>query len=295
MEIAAATFEEHRPFLRSLAYRMLGTQADADDIVQEAWMRWASVPVAEVDSPRSFLAKTVTRLCLDHLKSARVRRETYVGEWLPEPIVEDAGELTGDEVSYAMLHAMERLTPLERAAFLLHDVFGESFEEVGDFLSRDPATCRQLASRARRHLRAEAPRHTVDPGEGRRLANAFLQAARGGDLAALKQLLLPDAILYSDGGGVVRAALLPIYGSDRIARMYESLTRRKLISPDEVREVRYSGLDGLMFLSDGTVTDVLLFEVAEGGIVRLFVVRNPEKLARLQGRDLSPKGPAVDG
>jgi RNA polymerase sigma-70 factor (ECF subfamily) len=280
METAAAIFEEHRPFLRSLAYRMLGAPADADDIVQEAWLRWASVPVAEIDSPRSFLAKTVTRLCLDHLKSARVQRETYVGEWLPEPVAEEQGDLAGDEVSYAMLHAMERLTPLERAAFLLHDVFGESFEEVGDFLSRDAATCRQLASRARRHLRAEAPRHAVDPGEGRRLANAFLQAARGGDLAALKQLLLPDAILYSDGGGIVRAALLPIYGSDRIARMMESLTRRKTL-PDEVREVRYNGLDGLMYVSGGIVTDLLLFEVGEGRIVRLFVVRNPEKLGSL--------------
>lgn len=280
METAAAIFEEHRPFLRSLAYRMLGAPADADDIVQEAWLRWASVPVAEIDSPRSFLAKTVTRLCLDHLKSARVQRETYVGEWLPEPVAEEQGDLAGDEVSYAMLHAMERLTPLERAAFLLHDVFGESFEEVGDFLSRDAATCRQLASRARRHLRAEAPRHAVDPGEGRRLANAFLQAARGGDLAALKQLLLPDAILYSDGGGIVRAALLPIYGSDRIARMMESLTRRKTL-PDEVREVRYGGLDGLMYVSGGVVTDLLLFEVGEGRIVRLFVMRNPEKLGSL--------------
>jgi RNA polymerase sigma-70 factor (ECF subfamily) len=280
METAAAIFEEHRPFLRSLAYRMLGAPADADDIVQEAWLRWASVPVAEIDSPRSFLAKTVTRLCLDHLKSARVQRETYVGEWLPEPVAEEQGDLAGDEVSYAMLHAMERLTPLERAAFLLHDVFGESFEEVGDFLSRDAATCRQLASRARRHLRAEAPRHAVDPGEGRRLANAFLQAARGGDLAALKQLLLPDAILYSDGGGIVRAALLPIYGSDRIARMMESLTRRKTL-PDEVREVRYNGLDGLMYVSGGIVTDLLLFEVGEGRIVRLFVMRNPEKLGSL--------------
>jgi RNA polymerase sigma-70 factor (ECF subfamily) len=280
METAAAIFEEHRPFLRSLAYRMLGAPADADDIVQEAWLRWASVPVAEIDSPRSFLAKTVTRLCLDHLKSARVQRETYVGEWLPEPVAEEQGDLAGDEVSYAMLHAMERLTPLERAAFLLHDVFGESFEEVGDFLSRDAATCRQLASRARRHLRAEAPRHAVDPGEGRRLANAFLQAARGGDLAALKQLLLPDAILYSDGGGIVRAALLPIYGSDRIARMMESLTRRKAM-PEEVREVRYGGLDGLMYVSGGVVTDLLLFEVGEGRIVRLFVMRNPEKLGSL--------------
>ncbi len=282
METSATIFEEHRSFLHALAYRMLGSPADADDIVQEAWLRWADVTFAEIDSPRSFLGKTVTRLCLDHLKSARVRRETYVGEWLPEPVEEDPGQFSGEDVSYAMLHAMERLTPLERAAFLLHDVFGESFEEIGSFLSRDAAACRQLASRARQHLRAEAPRHAVDPGEGRRLAHAFLQAARGGDLAALKQLLLPDAILYSDGGGIVRAALLPIYGSDRIARMYESLTRRKAL-PDEVKEVRYNGLDGLMYSIKGTVTDILLFDVAEGGIVRLFALRNPEKLARVLG------------
>jgi RNA polymerase sigma-70 factor, ECF subfamily len=282
IETSAAIFEEHRAFLHALAYRMLGSSADADDIVQEAWLRWAGVPLGEVGSPRSFLGKTVTRLCLDHLKSARVKRETYVGPWLPEPMAEEPGDASSDDVSYAMLHAMERLSPLERAAFLLHDVFGESFEEIGDFLSRDAATCRQLASRARKHLRSEAPRHQVDPGEGRRLAMAFLQAARGGDLAGLKELLLPEAILYSDGGGIVRAALLPIYGNDRIARMYESLTRRKAL-PDEVREVRYNGLDGLLYILDGQVTDLLLFEPEEGRIGRLYALRNPEKLEKIQG------------
>jgi RNA polymerase sigma-70 factor, ECF subfamily len=277
---AAALFEEQRPFLRSLAYRMLGILADAEDIVQEAWLRWAAVPLAEIDVPRSYLAKTVTRLCLDHLNSARVRRETYVGEWLPEPIADDPADPASDEVSYAMLHAMERLTPLERAAFLLHDVFGESFEEIGDFLSRTPETCRQLASRARKHLKAEAPRHPVEAGAGPRLAMAFLKAARGGDLASLKQLLLDDAILISDGGGVVRAALLPIYGSDRIARMYESLTRRHP-APDEVREVRFNGLEGLAYVRDGQISDVMLFEPQDDRIRRMYVVRNPEKLGTI--------------
>ena len=276
---SAAVFEEHRPFLRSLAYRMLGILADAEDIVQEAWLRWVAVPAAEIDAPRSFLAKTVTRLCLDHLKSARVRRETYVGPWLPEPVADEPGVPDSDEVSYAMLHAMERLTSLERAAFLLHDVFGESFEEIGDFLSRPAATCRQLASRARRHLRAEAPRHAVDAGEGRRLANAFLQAARGGDLAALKRLLLNDAVLVSDGGGVVRAALRPILGNDKIARMFESLIRRH--PPDEVRQVRYNGLDGLLYLTAGRATDLLLFEPRDGGIGKVFAMRNPGKMERI--------------
>jgi RNA polymerase sigma-70 factor (ECF subfamily) len=277
MDPSAAIFEEHRPFLRTLGYRMLGTLADAEDIVQETWLRWAAVPLAEIDVPRSFLAKIATRLCLDHLKSARVQRETYVGEWLPEPVAEEPDETTGEDVSYAVMIAMERLSPLERAAFLLHDVFGQSFEEIGDFLARPAATCRQLASRARRHLRSEAPRHPVEAGEGRRLASAFLQAARSGDLEGLKRILLPDAVLVNDGGGVVKAALRPILGNDRIARMFESLTRRKA-PPDEVREVRFNGLEGLMYLTGGKVTDVLLFEPSAGKIGRMYGIRNPEKL-----------------
>lgn len=279
MEKSAAIFEEHRPFLRALGYRMLGTLADAEDIVQETWLRWAEVPLAEIDVPRSFLAKIATRLCLDHLKSARVQRETYVGEWLPEPVADEPEEVAGEDVSYAVMIAMERLSPLERAAFLLHDVFSQSFEEIGDFLSRPAATCRQLASRARRHLRSNAPRHPVEAGEGRRLATAFLQAARSGDLEGLKQLLLPDAISINDGGGIVRAAIRPIFGRDRIARMFESLTRRKA-PPHEIREVRFNGLEGLMYLTDGKATDVILFEPREGKIGRMYDVRNPEKLAR---------------
>lgn len=139
MDKSAAIFEEHRPFLRSLGYRMLGTSADAEDIVQETWLRWAEVPLAEIDAPRAFLARIATRLCLDHLKSARVQRETYVGEWLPEPVADEPGDLTGEDVSYAVMIAMERLRPLERAAFLLHDIFRQSFEEIGDFLSRPAA------------------------------------------------------------------------------------------------------------------------------------------------------------
>lgn len=279
MDPRAAIFEEHRPFLRSLGYRMLGTLADAEDIVQETWLRWSEVPSQEIEAPRAFLSKIAARLCLDHLKSARVRRETYVGEWLPEPVAEEPDEITGEEVSYAVMIAMERLTPLERAAFLLHDVFDCSFDEIGSFLSRPAATCRQLASRARRHLRTQAPRHPVEADEGRRLATAFLQAARSGDLEGLKQLLHPDAVLLNDGGGIVRAAIRPIFGSDRIARMFESLTRRKL-PPDELREVRFNGLEGFMYLTGGKATDVILFEPQEGKISRMYDVRNPEKLAR---------------
>ncbi|MFD0895041.1 RNA polymerase sigma factor SigJ [Luteolibacter ambystomatis] len=281
---AVCVFEEHRPFLRSLAYRMLGTLSDAEDVVQDAWLRWADAGNETVESPKSYLAKIVTRLCLDHMKSARVRRETYIGEWLPEPLPDDAwsavpaGE-TGADVGYAVLHAMERLSPLERAAFLLHDVFGESFAQVADFLEKPEAACRQLASRARTHLKEETPRFQVAEEEGRRLSMAFLNAARGGDLAALKKLLRPDAVLYSDGGPV-RAARRRINGHDKIARMYESLTRRKAL-PDEVREVVMNGLPGYAYFSGGRATDVLLLGIEDGVVRALYIVRNPEKLERV--------------
>ncbi|BCU79428.1 RNA polymerase sigma factor SigJ [Luteolibacter sp. LG18] len=277
----AAVFEEHRPFLRSLAYRMLGTLSDAEDVVQDAWLRWSAADTS-VESPKAFLAKIVTRLCLDHRKSARVRRETYVGEWLPEPMPDDlwsAGGEATEDVGYAVLHAMERLSPLERAAFLLHDVFGESFAQVADFLEKPEATCRQLASRARSHLKDEAPRFKVGAEEGSRLSRAFLNAARNGDLAGLKKLLQPGAVLFSDGGPV-RAARRRIFGHDKIARMFESLTRRKAL-PDEAREVVFNGLPGFAYFSAGKATDVLLFGIEEGAIRSVYVVRNPEKLARL--------------
>lgn len=279
-DTAVALFEEHRPFLQSLCYRMVGILAEAEDIVQETWLRWAAAPVAEVAEPRAFLARTATRLCLDYLKSARVRRVSYVGEWLPEPLPQE--EVTsmeaGEDVSFALLHAMERLTPAERAAFLLHDVFGESFEQIGDFLNRPAATCRQLATRARRHVRAEAPRHAIDPGEGHRIAAAFLRAAREGDLSGLKALLQPAAVLFADGGGFVRAARRPIRGYERISRMFASLVGRKS-PPEELHRIVANGLPGAIYVSGGRITDVLLLVLEPGGrIERLYMVRNPEKL-----------------
>jgi RNA polymerase sigma-70 factor, ECF subfamily len=220
---AAAAFEPHRRALTGLAYRMLGSVSDAEDVVQDAFLRWHAAPRGEVAEPRAYLMRVVTRLCLDVMKSAQARRETYVGPWLPEPVLDaasvqpdTAGELAED-ISVALLLALERLSPAERAAFLLHDVFDRDFSEVAAALGRSEAACRQLASRARAHVRASPRRFSADPAEGQRLAAAFMLAAQTGDVAALTGLLAADATLHSDGGGVRIAALNIIRGADRMA------------------------------------------------------------------------------
>ena len=200
MRDAAAdpAFEAQRPMLLRVAYRMLGSMSDAEDVLQDAWLRWAAGDRDEVRSPGAFLRRMVTRLCLDQLKSARTRREEYAGPWLPEPEVESEPV---DDVTLPLMLALERLSPLERAAFLLHDVFGESFEEIGAALGRDAAACRQLASRARRNVQAERPRFPVERDDGRRIVDAFLAASRSGDTAALGALLAQDVSFHADGGG----------------------------------------------------------------------------------------------
>src|ERR1044071_5224310 len=183
---AAASFDPLRPKLTRVAYRMLGSVADAEDIVQEAFIRWMGADRSEVDVPEAFLRRTVTRLCLDQLKSARRQRETYLGPWLPEPVVE---EDEGEDVTLPLLLALERLSPLERAAFLLHDVFGMPFEEVATAIDRDTAACRQLAARARQHVHEARPRFAVDPRRGMEIAEAFFAAAQTGNMTALKAML----------------------------------------------------------------------------------------------------------
>ena len=210
-DIGTDAFLSVRPRLFAVAYRMLGSVADAEDILQEAYLRWQSVSQDDVRDVTGYLVRVVTRLCLDQLKSARVKRETYTGAWLPEPLLtEDPTERIDHDVSVALLLALERLTPLERAAFLLHDVFGDSHEEVANALDRSPSACRQLVSRARRHVQTERPRSHVAPEESRALTEAFFRASKTGDMAALTQLLAQDVELVSDGGGKATAALNPI-------------------------------------------------------------------------------------
>jgi RNA polymerase sigma-70 factor (ECF subfamily) len=276
---AAASFAPLRPKLTRVAYRMLGSVADAEDAVQEAFIRWMDADRAEVREPEAFLRRTVTRICLDQLKSARRRRETYVGPWLPDPVVEDEDDL---DVTLPLMLALERLSPLERAAFLLHDVFGLSFEELAATLGREAAACRQLAARARTHVREARPRYQVAKERGLEIANAFFAASRSGDMAALGAMLAADVSLHSDGGGKRPAALRPIFGIDDVMKVHTRLAEMfRKVGSELVRFGFVNGLPGFVTReADGELQTTAL-EIVEGKIAAIYVVRNPDKLKHL--------------
>ena len=279
---AAATFAPLRPKLIRIAYRMLESVADAEDVVQEAFLRWFDTDRDAVREPEAFLRRVVTRLCLDQLKSARRRRETYVGPWLPEPVVEGAEEEI-DDVTLPLMMALERLSPLERAAFLLHDVFGVSFEEIAETVGREPAACRQLASRARAHVRAERPRFHLSRERGLEIAAAFFAATRGGDMQGLQSLLAADVTAYSDGGGKTPAAREPIIGFDSVMQVHAKLA--SLFAANMSQLVRYgfiNGLPGFVTIEQGILQTTAL-EIEHGKITAIYVVRNPDKLQHLSG------------
>ena len=278
-EHAAAAFELLRPKLMRVAYRMLGSVADAEDMAQEAFIRWMSADLSEVREPEAFLRRTVTRLCLDQLKSARRRRETYVGPWLPDPVVEEEEE---EDVTLPLMLALERLSPLERAAFLLHDVFGLGFEEVAETIQRDPATCRQIAGRARTHVREARPRFYVEKQRGRALAEAFFAASRNGDMKTLGAMLAADVSLHADGGGKRPTATEPVLGFDAVMKLFETLA--VLLQKNASKLVRtgfVNGLPGFITLeADGELQTTAL-EIEDGKIAAIYVVRNPDKLRHL--------------
>ena len=281
---AAATFDPLRPRLIRVAYRMLGSVADAEDVVQEAFIRWLAADRDAVREPEAFLRRVVTRLCLDQLKSAHRRRETYIGPWLPEPVVE-AVEDEADDVTLPLMMALERLSPLERAAFLLHDVFGVSFDEVAVTIGRDAAACRQLASRARVHVRGARPRFDVPREQGQAIATAFFDASRSGDMATLSTLLAADVALYADGGGKATAANRPIVGFDAVLRFHASLAQ--LFARQMSRIVRYgfvNGLPGFVTVEEGGTLQTTALQVDDGRIVAIYVTRNPDKLRHLESR-----------
>ncbi len=281
---AAETFDPLRPKLTRIAYRMLGSVADAEDVVQDAFLRWLDVDHSAVQAPEAFLRRIVTRLCLDQLKSARRRRETYVGEWLPEPVVEAETDAIDDDVTLPLMLALERLSPLERAAFLLHDVFGVPFEEVAETIGRDAAAARQLASRARVHVRAERPRFDMPKERGLEIAEAFFAASRNGDMTTLRAMLAADVTVHSDGGGKRSAAMAPIIGIEEVMQLHTGLAR--LFAREGSTLVRYGLIDGLpgfvTMEADGQLQTTAL-ELADGKVVGIYLMRNPDKLRHLEG------------
>jgi RNA polymerase sigma-70 factor (ECF subfamily) len=299
-----ATFETHRPRLRALAYRMLGTRSDAEDMVQEAWLRWQAVDPSQVQDALAYLCRTTTHLCLDHLQSARARHEQYVGLWLPEPLVDDARADYCDSgpeaalglrqhLSLGFLLALQHLSPLERAAFLLHDVFDQDFDEVAQTLGRGQAACRQLASRARKRLQAQgfgpdapAPTPPDDP-RVQVLLGAFAQALAAGDVQGLAELLAEDVHLYSDGGGVVCAVPAPLGGRLRVAQALLTFARTWQRTPgaQTLRAATVNGQPGaLAWNAEGELDDVCALDLDADGRVRgLYFQRNPAKLAGVKG------------
>jgi RNA polymerase sigma-70 factor, ECF subfamily len=283
-EAAAETFERHRSLLFSIAYRMLGSLMEAEDVVQEAFLRWQGASGGEIHAPKSYLSAVVTRLSIDRLRSAKARREEYVGPWLPEPIAtgegsDVAGTVILDEtLSMAFLVLLESLTPVERAVFLLREVFDYDYAEIASLVGKSEDNCRQISRRARQSVAARRPRFESSPEQEERLMDSFLEACMSGDMESLLALLSEDSTLWSDGGGKTRAALRPIYGADRVARFFSGILR-KAPSGLVVRRASINGRPGFVgYFEDGSPQSVTTFDVAEGTIRAIRIVVNPEKL-----------------
>lgn len=276
-------FEALRPLLFTVAYELLEVAADAEDVVQEAWLRWSAQDRSDVVAPRAYLVRVVARLALNRLRTLARRRESYVGPWLPEPLVTvpDVAEDVelAESVSAAMLLVLQTLTPLERTVFVLHEVFDVPYDEVADAVGRTPAAVRQLAHRAREHVAARRPRRAVAAGEHAAVVDRFRAAATTGDVGALVDVLAPDVLLVTDGGGLRQAALRPIAGRDKVLRFLAAATPADV--DVELRQTLLGGRPGLVALVDGVVDSVITLEVAGGLVTSLFFVRNPEKLTRL--------------
>lgn len=278
-DVCGDVFEEHRGRLFGIAYRILGTVSDAEDVLQDAWLAWrqAKGPVA---SPGAYLARTVTNLALNRLTSARARRETYVGPWLPEPLVAapDVAEEVerAESVSLAMLVVLESLSPLERAVFVLREVFGYTHREIAADLGRSEAAVRQVARRARAHVAARRPRFDATDEERRRVTEEFLHAAVTGDVAGMMKLLAPDVTVWTDGGGKRRAALRPLHGADNAARWIAGVRTR--IPEPGLRWATVNGRPGAVITSRGETDTVVVLEVSGGRVAQIHAVRNPDKL-----------------
>lgn len=285
--IGTEVFDEHRRLLFGVAYRMTGSVADAEDLVQEAWLRWSTVDSADVANPKAYLVRTITNLSLNELTSARARRETYVGPWLPEPLLTepDASQEAemAESISQAMLVVLETLTPTERAVFLLHDVFGYSHTEIASIVDKSEAAVRQTAARARAHVAARRPRFTTDSRVRQEAAERFLSAAAGGDLNSMMELLAPDVVCWSDGGGKVTAARRPLLGADHVARWVLGIVAKPGFEGVRIESREINGEAGLLILLGDQAVGSVGFDVDDHGtIAGIRFVVNPDKLRGLQ-------------
>jgi RNA polymerase sigma-70 factor, ECF subfamily len=282
--VLAAEFDDHRSALIGAAYRIVGSLADAEDVVQEAWLRWAGVDRAEVRDVRAFLVTVTTRLALNRLRQQQNRRESYIGPWLPEPVASGPGSdpagaaEVADAVSMAMLVVLESLSPLERAAFVMREVFDLPFSEIAATLDRSEPAVRQLAHRARSHVHARQPRRSVDRAEHAEITTRFLAAAGSGDVEGVVALLAPDVVLISDGGGKRQAALRPLHGADKVARWMISVVTKPDVGDLTIRLLELNGELAIVAFDGDTPDTVGFLELGDGGITDLYLMRNPDKL-----------------
>lgn len=292
---AERVFGEHRDLLMGVAYRLLGRVADAEDVVQEAWLRWARVDPSEVANPRAFLVRVTTRLAIDQLRRIKARRESYIGPWLPEPIITscDVAEDTelAESVSVAMLVVLETLSPLERAVFVMREAFALPYAEIAEALNRNEVSVRQVARRAREHVRGRRPRFEADQTTRRRVTERFLEAIAGGDLGSLMRVLAPEVTLVADGGGRARAPRRPIYGVEKVVRFLAAISSEEKIaqflqsisdgpiSDVHVHVAQVNGSPGIVATAEGRPVTALVLDMADGLIQTIYLVANPDKLA----------------
>ncbi|MGP4000839.1 RNA polymerase sigma-70 factor [Streptomyces sp. 8N706] len=281
---ATEAFVAHRNLLFTVAYEMLGSAADAEDVLQETWLRWAGVDLGTVRDQRAYLVRITTRQALSRLRTLGRRRESYVGPWLPEPLltapdVAEDVELA-DSISLAMLLVMETLTPTERAVFVLREVFELGYDEIAEAVGKSPAAVRQIAHRARAHVAARRPRGIVSPTETREALDAFQRAAETGDLQSLLDILAPDVVFLGDGGGVKQAVLRPIVGADKVARLLAAGLGR--ITAASLQPAQVNACPALILRLNGAIDTVVAVRIDDGLITGLYAVRNPEKLSHMQ-------------
>jgi RNA polymerase sigma-70 factor (ECF subfamily) len=289
-ETTTDVFEEHRPVLLGVAYRMLGRVADAEDVVQDAWLRWSAADRSEVREPRGYLVRVTTRLAIDRLRQVKARGETYIGPWLPEPYVTDFGDsvpdtaeraVLADSVSLAVLVVLESLSPLERAVFVLREAFGYPYAEIAAMLERGEPAVRQLAGRARKHVEERRPRYEVDPVQRRDLTERFLAAAVEGDLEGLMSLLAPDVRLVGDSGGKAKAPLRVLESADNVGRFIAGVAQKGGIPDLSFRFLELNGGPALLALSGDKPDSVFQLDVVDGRIQSVYIIRNPDKLRSL--------------